>query len=272
VHLASGGVAVRRLSAIECGAWVDDLDGAPVAISGGLPVMRMGYGSLPNWMIELTADVGRMEGPRVNSLYKQLLCAFFLHGYPLAGPGKVFFSSAPQWMAEIRLETPIQIRPRSTGGKELGEESLRAIVETFKRLRACNLDQPANPHDLALHRFLLGGTRESAVDALLDYVISLECILLPYDRDVKHGDLSYRFRLHGARYLGTSFGQRSAISKSLRDLYHIRSRLVHGDNYPEPTDIEDFSRVARDLAASALLKATASHFPRVEEFNDWVLG
>jgi Apea-like HEPN len=183
----------------------------------------------------------------------------------------MFSSSAPQWMAWARLETPIEISPSAASIKELSSEDLDAIVKTFKRLRTYNLNQPANLRDLALHRFLLGSTRESPVDALLDYSIALECFLLPNDPATGHSDLSYRFRLHGAHYLGTSAEERKAVWRTLRESYEIRSRLVHGSNYPTQADIKKYSRAARNIAATALLKAISSHFPRVEEFNDWAL-
>jgi hypothetical protein len=272
-YLASGEVVVRRLSPTERGAWFEDLYKlTPFPRPDTLPAIKMDYyGSLPSHMIELTAKVGRMEGPKPGSLHKQLLCAFFLHGYPIAGPGRMFSSSAPQWIAEARLEIPVQISPRSASVKGLTRAGLDAIVKTFKRLRSYNLDQPANSRDLALHRFLLGSTRESPVDALLDYIIALECLLLPYDPATRHSDLSYRFRLHGAHYLGESAEERKAIWNKLRELYDIRSRLVRGSNYPTQTDIEESSQAARDIATSALLKAVSSHFPQVEEFNAWAL-
>jgi len=272
-YLASGDLAVRRLSPVERGAWFEYLySRTPFPRPDALPLVKVDHhGSLPSHMIEMTVKVGRTEGPRLGSLHKQLLCAFSLHGYPLAGPGQMFSTSAPQWLAEARIETPVQISPKPAIVKELGAEALDAIARTFKRLRSYNLDQPANSRDLALHRFLLGSTRESPVDALLDYIIALECFLLPSDPATRHADLSYRFRLHGAHYLGNSAQDRRAIWRTLRELYDIRSRLVHDADYPTPLAMEKHSLEARDIASSALLKAVSTHFPRVEEFNNWTL-
>jgi Apea-like HEPN len=272
-YLASGDVVVRQLSPTERGAWFEYLyNRTPFPRPDTLPLVKIDYhGSLPSHMIEMTVKVGRMEGPSPGSLHKQLLCAVSLHGYPLAGPGQMFSISAPQWLADARLETPVQISPRSASVKELSTEALDAIAKTFNRLRSYNLDRPVNSRDLALHRFLLGSTRESPVDALLDYIIALECFLLPSDPATRHADLSYRFRLHGAHYLGTSTKDRKAIWRTLRELYDIRSRLVHDADYPTQLEIEKSSLEARDIACSALLKAVSTHFPRVEEFNNWSL-
>jgi hypothetical protein len=183
--------------------------------------------------------------------------------------------TVPSWLGGIGLQgipIPIPLCPTPLEGVDLGQEQIDGIFRTLKRLNNFNIEHPGNPRDLALHRFLLGSVRESSVDALLDYVIALECILLPYDPATRYGDISYRFRLHGAHYLGVSAEGRKNIWKSLRTLYELRSRLVHGADYPEDAEIKESSRIARNLAKEALLKAVHSHFPRVEEFNAWTLG
>jgi hypothetical protein len=70
--------------------------------------------------------------------------------------------------------------------------------------------RPSPPKDLTLHRFFAGvarkgvtdfhpgGADRNAADAVLDFTIALEALLLPYDEKARHGDLGYRFRVHGA--------------------------------------------------------------------------
>lgn len=99
-----------------------------------------------------------------------------------------------------------------------------------------------------------------------------EFILLPYDPATRHSDLGYRFRLHGAHYIGESAEEKTVIWKQLLNLYEIRSRLVHGSRYPSPSEIDASTHIARKLCQHALLKALESHFPRVEEFNKWALN
>ena len=84
----------------------------------------------------------------------------------------------------------IQMRSEISGAKGLTQGQLDAIRLTLQKLRGFNLEQPSNSRDLALHRFFLGSTRNNAVDSLLDYIIALECFLLPYDPATRHSDLS----------------------------------------------------------------------------------
>lgn len=82
------------------------------------------------------------------------------------------------------------------------------------------MNEPRSVRDFALHRFSLGASRQSSADALVDSVVALESLLLPYDSSTRHADLSYRFRVHGAHYLARTKRERPEIDKQLRDLYN----------------------------------------------------
>jgi len=90
----------------------------------------------------------------------------------------------------------------------LTASDLRAVVETAGMLERYDLDRPKSSQDLALHRFVAGIARQNATDAILDFTIALEALLLPYDRNARRGDLGYRFHIHGAHYLAARLGRR----------------------------------------------------------------
>jgi Apea-like HEPN len=95
---------------------------------------------------------------------------------------------------------------------------------------------------------LPGGSDRNAADAVLDFTIALEALLLPYDENARHGDLSYRFRMHGAHYLVDDPTQRAALVRKLSGIYEMRSRLVHGGKYPSLDEIKAARGDARELA------------------------
>ncbi|MGH3607200.1 MAG: hypothetical protein ACRDRD_03820, partial [Pseudonocardiaceae bacterium] len=107
---------------------------------------------------------------------------------------------------------------------------------------------------------------------MLDFTIALEALLLPYDTDARRGDLSYRFRMHGARYLGNDATDRHGMFKRLRDVYDMRSLLVHGGKYPVGDEIREARESARELARIGLLRAVHEGFPTVDMFKQMVLG
>lgn len=272
-RLVSGDIVVRKLTPLERGDLWQHIQGrASLNDRTTLSFSLLPVFAVPSYLIELTTTGPRMAHLKPGSGHKLALCAFYLHGYPLAGPGRMTSAAAPRWINYGDISTTVQLRSEPLGDKDLDQGKLSDIWKTLRNVRRYDLEQPSNSRDLALHRFLLGSTREYPVDSLLDYVIALECFLLPYDPVTRHGDLGYRFRLHGAHYIGNTPEERRAIWKQLRDLYDFRSRLVHGSGYPTQAEIATFAKVVRDLTERAFLKAVNSHFPRVEEFNSWVLG
>jgi hypothetical protein len=55
-------------------------------------------------------------------------------------------------------------------------------------------------------------------------------------------------------------------------MYDLRSRLVHGSNYPEPGEIHSSSIRANALARIGLLKAVQNSFPHIEYFTSVLLA
>jgi hypothetical protein len=112
---------------------------------------------------------------------------------------------------------------------------------------------------------------EDAADALVDFVIALEALLLPYDEQTRRSEMTYRFRMHGAHFISSMPIERREIYQQLGSLYEIRSRLVHGAKYPSANDVQSAQRAARGLAARGLLKAVQVGF-NVAHFQRALLG
>lgn len=158
------------------------------------------------------------------------------------------------------------------------------MVATAQRLAQHKIMQPQSPQDLALHRFFAGEARRgvtdflpgvadrNAADAVLDFTIALEALLLPYDENARHGDLGYRFRIHGAHFISGDVGDRPAMARKLSAIYAARSRLVHGGQYPTSEEIKAVRDDARDLARRGLLRAVREGFPDAAAFNRMILG
>lgn len=78
---------------------------------------------------------------------------------------------------------------------------------------------------LPVRRLVDGLSRRRPVDAIIDYSIGLEALLLNV-RD----ELSYRFSLRGALILASVRGDKKRRFEELRVFYQARSRIIHGQD------------------------------------------
>jgi hypothetical protein len=114
-----------------------------------------------------------------------------------------------------------------------------------------------------LRRFSLACAQDSAAEAIIDFVIALEALFVP---DAA-GELSYQLRLNGARYLGETPEDRVRIFQLLKELYGLRSKLVHGNWVRIPSrELEDRLAHAREIVAKALIKALSHGWPTAGDF------
>jgi hypothetical protein len=227
--------------------------------------------SAPAHVLEVDQDVPVPREIGVLPIPK-ILTALQLHQIDLAGPGILATQALPPWASFGISMRPIPIRSDPIGSRTITRAQFEEACRTAVLLERYHLDSPDRPSELALHRFTLGCGRIDASDALLDFAIALEALLLPYDRETRSADLSYRFRVHGALFITDSHLERRSIFRALRTLYDFRSRLVHGADYPEPTELLAAASDAKRLAAGGLLKAVRNGFPDAAEFGRMVLG
>ena len=76
-------------------------------------------------------------------------------------------------------------------------------------------------------RLEFGGERIRLEDSLIDYMIGLESLL---GKAGERTEMGYRMAMRGAMVLSPVPTDRSKRFFELRDLYNLRSRVVHGEN------------------------------------------
>jgi Apea-like HEPN len=269
--LSNGRVRIRVLSPVERGEYVEP----------SLPKRGSRYGHLMTGN-RMSAPTAELEVDTVCKDTRQfsvlpapaMLVALQLHQVPLIGPGVVLSRIRPEWYSVGTSGRPVPMRQAAIEVQpyELNQAQFAAACQTAERLKAYRIDDPQRAAELALRRFNLGCGREDFADALVDFVVALEALLLPYDDQTRNTELSYRFRMHGAHFVAGLPAERSAIFDQLRHLYGIRSRLVHGGNHPTISEIRSAERDAFSLAARGLLKAVNEGFPDAVHFRRILLG
>jgi hypothetical protein len=261
--ITEGEISIRRLSDDEQGEWFVERQGPPAfSLLDAEP---------PQVLLELRTSGSRNSQnlPPGGGIHF-LLAAFQLHGYEVASKA-VIECSSPRWVQSF--DSPVAItlprRSRTISASELTVTSFRQVIETAKRLERYDIVQPKTSSDLALHRFVSGTARQNDIDALLDFMIALEALLVPGNNP---GDISYRFTIHGAYYLAQNIPDRTPIREQLRGIYKMRNNLVHGNRYPEQPDISAARANAHDLLRRGLLRSAHEGFPTAEVFLQMLLN
>lgn len=123
--------------------------------------------------------------------------------------------------------------------------------------------------DRHLRRFLKAYTQSDFFDRLVDFVTSMEGLVLPDTRD----ELRKQFSLRIAWLLGKSRTERKRIFKEAIDVYDLRSAIVHGGRPKKPE--KDFSLCFRGEELNRKLLVLALEKPdkfKKEALQDLVLG
>ena len=93
-------------------------------------------------------------------------------------------------------------------------------------------------------------------DRFIDLRTALEALYVP---DGGSGEISYRLRTRCARHMATSFDDRTALAREVKDFYNTASGFAHGglvlrnDRPPQPKHQRQLER-AREICRVALIK------------------
>jgi hypothetical protein len=265
------GIQIRALTSEELGELNKDIMGLrsmlePTVLPAGMHVSRSGMGmgmGLECCMLTVRDQKPRL-GQRLTSWHiHRVILALQLLGYPVCGRAAIASWTEPGPKI-FELETP-PVLPQLPNGPE-EPLALRDLYETAtiaERLPQACFEKPTRREEIALRRFSIAAAQEDDAEAIIDYVIALEGLLVPGAQ----AEVSFRMCLNGARYLADAATERMRIYQDLRKLYDIRSKLVHGAGLAKADDLRDWKRTARALAARGLLKAVRSAWPSAEDFT-----
>jgi hypothetical protein len=165
---------------------------------------------------------------------QKTLLALHLHGLTIAGSGFGAMLEEPLWVQNGFGQSVYPLLMPRTHTDQItviGDSEVRAVEAMTALIPDSPFTAPSSPQDLTLSRLALAMSRTDPREALVDYTIALEALLLA-GTDI--GEARRRFALNGAVYVGSSREERLAMYKQLYDVYGARSVLVHGVDPSEP--------------------------------------
>ena len=215
--------------------------------------------------LEVTARAAKgvpfQQSPRA----QKIVYSLELLGYEPRGLGAtVYTKPAWAWRATGWPVQPMALASHpAIPARTVSREAFDEAVELSHAISDGAVSHPASPEQVSLQRFGLAMARQEPGEAMVDFVVALEALLLGGQTVT---ELRHRFALNGAVYLASSAKDRLARYKDLSDLYQARSNLVHGANHPVPNRLAHLGDVARRAATEGLLKALRTGWPTPQDF------
>jgi len=238
-------------------------------------MMEKSFGGGPSWsfapfgmervILQVTEERSKLDRSSFSGAISQVVLALQLIGFELSGRGPIVQSDLPVRVSIRQAVVPFKVGPLGSTCRCTAPD-LDAALRLVAKMPALG-ELPQRSSDVALNRFRQGCADESAADALVDFVIALEAVLLPPESaDVRRdGELRFRLSLNGARLLGSETQQRRQIWKDLRRVYDERSSIVHGGILDQQV-ISELFPVARRLAADVLRHGLTNGWPTSSDF------
>lgn len=181
------------------------------------------------WVCEARKPNARGTADGLNSLsplFEQLSIALrlFKEGRLVVGPGITELESPFAFSGTIWRPSEDSTFGPTTEGYRLSHNEIRRFVRFWRDSRVV-MESDRHYLQLPARRLVSGITRTRGEDALVDYVVALEALL---GRRDERTELGYRFRTRGSVLLGARGSSRREHFRKLRQLYGLRSDIVHG--------------------------------------------
>ena len=157
-------------------------------------------------------------------------------------------------------------------------EVSEAQIHKAKSLYECwnNLDRDVQEAlQTPIERWIRSKSSQDSVNAMIELGIALESLYLHSLKSREQ--LSFRFRLHAARYLGIDIEDRRRLMAEFKTIYTWRSSAVHEGRLPQKAKIDgkpyspsQFIEYAQNLCLSSVLKIMRDG--RFPDWDDLILG
>jgi hypothetical protein len=259
--IRDGNVTLRPLSKSELGflsklLYPNPTEAAMLEQDLLVPLMRTS--SLPTSLIEVELAVEHpfKDGFGEADILHRFVLACSLHGIDIGGTGFMMTSRHPGWMDGGVSSMPSPVVDKFVlAGVPMDQRQFADLMLLARRMPV--LSESSNSQGtIALYRALRGFmARFGEGDGFLDFAIALEATLLSKAKS----ELNFRFALYGAALLKHTRPPEETFA-NLRNVYKMRSKLVHGSEYTD-SERTEAGRQARELVQRVLLEALVGDWP-----------
>lgn len=250
-NLIYRGVSIRPLTRYERGAYAEKkyASGSDLNLRGEFSPPTMFTGLMPSTLIECDETSGFNQS-NDKSFANQLALAFFLRGHVISSDGISKTFDFPLWASKAHRILQFPVFEKALFAEEnVADQELIEVVDFAHSIGPFGAQQ-SSTHEVSLFSALRGFGANFNGSGFLDLVVALEAALLSDSSQ----ELSHRFSLFGALFLKDDFPAIETFA-SLRNIYNIRSDLVHGNPIDKAKRLEaeqDASKLALALFKRSL--------------------
>lgn len=120
----------------------------------------------------------------------------------------------------------------------------------------------------AIRRFNLSYQRYNESDVIIDKLIALESLLSKKDENEL---MTFRLSLRAAKLLKSTIGERKDCYKDIKEIYNIRSKIVHGDleghYHGKNARIIGMNLITTHAIVSSIILSYMDHLNNNDDFN-----
>jgi hypothetical protein len=260
IEVLDGAVRLRALTEIELGELSSPLSDAIVSLMEDRQTFPSPDVGCESCMLTTRTVLSKHAPDEAQHRVTRIMLALELLGYTISAPGGGTFWREPGPRLSESIASKVRFARRPIRGEaDVTSLTLSHAAALADRIPINWLEEARTREAVLLDRFALATSQEKDAEAIIDYVIALEGLLVPESQtEVKH-----RFSVNGARYLVDAERRRDAYDL-LKHLYDTRSKLVHGGVVKG--DLKSERDSARHFACLGLSKALFNGWPTAEDF------
>jgi hypothetical protein len=199
------------------------------------------------------------------TLLKRIVLSLQLLGFEPHGSGDSTTVYEPVRISGM-IGSPV-VLPEQGTWREVSPDNLREALDLAGRIPREVFEGSQQRVHIALARFQTAAAERFPADALIDFVIALEAVLL----SAAEAELRFRFSLHGAYYLGRGPRDRAELFGEFQSIYDARSSIVHGSTL-EAARLASARVTARRLASAVLTKGLRAGWPEPADLRRAIFG
>lgn len=131
----------------------------------------------------------------------------------------------------------------------LNESEVSEFKRFWNNFSKMDLSRPASLA-VAVRRFNYAYERRKAEDKIVDYMVAFEALFSKEHEDAE--SIGYKLSVRAAHFFERDYMKRRQIMKTMKSVYNLRSKIVHGETLKPNVEIDDIANTIEEYLRKAI--------------------